>query len=364
MTARRQILLVLLTLAALLLIDVAVALVLASGAAPQSLVRYFDYGRSVPGKLAQWEAHPGGPGNLYETAWRPEMLAASAESFAEEAPGTGPVLRVYGLSFVNHVVEAALEQDPDLRADFHSGPGAPPNFTYAMAMDDAPNRRAGDVAVLGLLSSAVPAMASFSNRVWAFEQPAPVTYPVFRPGQDDELLRQDPRVESLADQRDLSSDPEATAAWRDQLKTSDALYTHAAFALPWLDISPFARLVRRAAATAAIRNREAEVRADPEGAPYPYATVLRRMVGDFAETARADGQLPVVMLVQTRDPSDVPLLDLLSETLEYEGIPYFATEVYQDPREPRAFLPDGHYTRAVNQRFGEAFRDVLEDAQR
>ncbi len=150
------------TLAALIVIDMAVALMLA-GPAPISLQRFFDYGRSVPGKLAQWEARPKMRGNLYEVAWLPEMMDRSAAAAAARPATDGPVVHAYSMSFVNHIMEAAEAARPDLLVAKRAGPSAAPNFTYAAFLKDRPNRRAGDVAVLGILSSSVSAMGSFSN---------------------------------------------------------------------------------------------------------------------------------------------------------------------------------------------------------
>lgn len=329
------------------------------------LVRYFDYGRSVPGKLAEWEARPGMSGNLYDVAWRDALLTRSAKEFAAEDPAAGPVIRSYGMSFVNHVTDAAREQDPALVVDAHAGPGAPPNFTYALFREDRANRRAGDVVVLGILSSGVPAMAALSNRTWVFEQPAPFTYPVFRPapdpasgtgGGEDGLARIEPMVVTEAQQRALARNSAAARAWRDQLAQEDAFYGAATFGAPWLDISPFVRLVRRALALRHVSRVEGRLR---EGDAYPYAEVLGRMISGFARMARADGQYPIVMLIQTRDSRDVDVLSITRSVLERDAIPYLATVALADPRDVTNFLNDGHYKPAVDSQFGAAFRRLL-----
>lgn len=349
---RRQIRIILATLLCLILLDGLVAVTLAT-VAPKSLERFFDYGRSVPGKLADWRAHPGQGANLQTAGWLPEEVAESAAAFAAEPDGIGPVMRVYGMSFVNHITEAAAKIAPEIPLDQLSGPGAPPNFTYAAFLDDRANRRPGDVVVLGILSSSLAPMASFSNSSWAFEQPAPFTYPIFRPDAAQGLTRLDPLMQSL--EQYMSGNIDA-AAWDAQRQAEDALYSPVATALPVLDASPFARLVRRSLALDDIRRRERAVLRDPDDAPYPYGVVLRRMVTEFATMARADGQVPVVVLVQGQDGGDPDLAALVRPTLEAGGIPYFATVDHQDPRDPNAFVPDGHYRKAVDEAFGAALR--------
>lgn len=338
----RQIKVVVATLVALLVLDGLVALVLLR--APAALTTFFEYGRSAPGKIEQWRIHPGTPGNLREVSWRPEILSSSAEKFAAENPAVGPVLRTYGMSFTYHLTNAARSIDPGLRVDEHAGPGAPPNFVHSVFLDDRANRRAGDVVLFGILSSGVPALASFSNRTWVFEQPAPFTYPVFRPDAAGGLTRTDPAVVALSDM----DDPAKAAAFDAQMRAEDGLWTPAAFDLPGLDASPLARLVRRALATGAIAGREGEVTANPEAGPMPWAEVLRRMVREVARIAREDGQVPLIVLIQARDPASPQLRPVLVPLLEAEGIPYLATDAVADPRDGKAFLPDGHLTPAVN----------------
>ncbi len=346
----------------LALLDTGVAAVLHRAEAQGrmgSLVRYFDYGRSVPGKLARWEAHPTAYGNLYDVAWRSDILAISTAAFAEEPPGIGPVIRSYGMSFVNNIIRAAQEQEPGLKWDNHAGPGAPPNFTYAVFQEDRANRRKGDIVVLGILSSSVPAMAALSNRSVAFEQPAPFTYPIFQPDGAG-LTRIEPLVNSARAQRGLARDPVAKQAWTDQFTTQDAFYSPITFGLTWLDVSPFARLVRRSLAKAHITQVKSDILA---GEDYPYAEVLERMIVAFARMARADGQIPVVMAIQTRKPLNVDIAALTIPVLEREGVAYLATADHFDPSDVSGFVPDGHYKPEIDARFAAAFRRILETAR-
>ncbi|MDF2231637.1 hypothetical protein P2H44_03635 [Albimonas sp. CAU 1670] len=320
-----------------------------------SILRFFEYGRSVPGKLRAWVEHPDAPGNLFDVAWRASMIARSAESFAAEDP-SAPVVRVYGMSFVGNVVSAAARQAPALRVEMHSGPGAPPNFTFAAFLDDRANRRAGDVAVLGVLASSLHGMASFSNRFWSFEQPAPFTYPIFLPDSADGLVRIEPVVETPEEELAILADPAEGAAWRAQVAEVDRLYSREAFVAPALDVSPFFRLVRRSLAQGAIERRK--IAAVEEGGEFPVAEILRRMIAEFARVAREDGQTPVVVLIQDqRGRRD--LVDMVAPTLEETGVAVVASVEVADPRDPTAFVSDGHFRRRVDDRLGTLFLERL-----
>lgn len=346
----------------LFLIDLAMATLLGlardHGTLP-SLQRYFDYGLSVPAKLDRWIADPDLPENLFDVAWIPDTMARSEQLFATDDPAPG-ALRGYGMSFLAQMMQAAADQDPALRIDLHGGPAAPPNFAYALFLNDRPNRRAGDATVLAILSSSLPGMAALSNRSWAFEQPAPATYPVFWPDGRGGLRAVEPLVRSASQERNLRSDPAASLAWRNQLAQEDAFYSPITFGLPLMDRSPLLRLIRRSWAVQMIDDRKAAmVDGDRD---YPLVDALRTMVSEFSRIAREDGQIPIVYLIQGRDGRDADLLQMLEPVLREQQIPYLATETLADPRDPLHYTADGHFTASTNQILAEAFRQLLSDA--
>lgn len=358
---RHTIKIALVTLVALLSMDALVAATL--GWAERTgrlgaLVTYFDYGRSVPGKLSQWEQAPDMPGNLYDVAWPAATVAESAARFALEDTAAGPVIRSYGMSFANRVIRSAVAQRPELIWDAHDGPGGPPNFTFALFEDDRVNRREGDIVVLGILSSSVPAMTALTNSTWVFEQPAPFTYPVYLL-EGDKLARIDPVVQSSAQQRIVADDAGLRQAWQAQLSSTDAFHDMRTYGASWLDVSPFARLVRRSLATAHIERTKADVLSSNS---YPYEEVLRRMIIEFAETAQADGQIPVVMLIQNNRSLQPDLLPIVLPVLERTDTPYLATAEHFDYTDRTGFVSDGHYKPEVDQMFGAAFLSVVDDA--
>jgi len=351
-----------LTLLALCVMDVTVALVL-STVAPSSLRRYFDYGRSVPGKLAEWEAHPNAPYNLMAVAWPDVQLAQSAERATRRdvEADSAPQVHSYGMSFTQRMIVALHKTHPDMPVQELNGPGIPPNFSYALFLDDRPNRRPGDVVLLGILSSSLRGMGSYSNRVWAFEQPAPLTYPVFRP-DGNSLKRDDPAVRTLADERD----PAKHAAFMAQISRQDAMHRESAFAWPVLDHSPLMRLIRRSVALGDLRERTAELLRTPNGPLYAWGKALPMMVADFVRICREDGQVPVVMLIQSKNPADVDLQALLSPTLAASQVPTISSAELIDLHDPASFQDDGHYTPAMDARLAAhalqlpAFQSVVD----
>lgn len=315
-----------------------------------SLVQYFEYGRSVPGKLAKWEDNPNVPGNLYAVSWRSDTVTTSAERFQAEDNTNGIIVRSYGMSFVNNILEKAVEIDPSLISDGHGGPAASPNMTFALFEDDRSNRKAGDVVVFGLLSNSVPAMAALSNQTWVFEQPAPYSYPIYWP-EGDGLRRVEPLVNSAEALRALSENPETKADWYAQLKAEDQFYSPLTFGATWADASPFARLVRRSFAISHIAKTKQEI----ISGGHPHKEVLELMIKSFADTARADGQIPVVFLIQGQDRSDVDLLALTQDALRANDVPYLATAEHINPKDATNFIPDGHFLPEIDRIFAQEF---------
>ena len=130
---RRLLLVFASTLGVLLVMDLAVAGILALAerrGVAGSLVEYFEYGRSVPGKLERWLEKPDMRGNLLDVGWK------ATDDDRLTGPGAPQgVVRAYGMSFVNNILRAAEEQAPGIPQDRHSGPGAPPNYTYAYFLE-------------------------------------------------------------------------------------------------------------------------------------------------------------------------------------------------------------------------------------
>lgn len=347
-----------LTFLVLVLLDLGVHLGLDHGA-PQGLVRFFNFGRSVPGKLAQWQALPEQLSSPREVAWRDTMMRSSAMKFATEPATQGPVIRGYGMSFLYNILTAAQQGCPALALDMHAGPGAPANATYAMFLDDRASRRAGDVVVLGILSETLEGMFSLSNRTWVFEQPAPFTYPLFSPDPASPgLLRHEPLVTSLVDEDRLATDPVFAAAWTAQLARLDRAYMAGAFAWPALDASPLARLLRRGLVMPELAKRRRAAMAEIADPTSQGAETLRRILAGFADMALADGQLPIVALIQGNRPAP-DLARLLCPGLRSRGVTCFATSELQDPRDRHAFLNDGHFKPEIDELFGKAFLQLL-----
>lgn len=346
------------TLLALIMMDVSVNAALNWSKANNklgSLTNYFDFGLSVPAKIEAWAKEDSSSGNLYRAAWSDTIIAESKERHASEPFGQVRTIRNYGMSFSGNIADEATDIDPSFVVDSHAGPASPANHSYSLYSADRENRNSGDVVLFGILSSSVPKIASMSNRTWSFEQPAPFTYPVYFP-DDAGLRRVDPLIGTLSKQAELEVSPILQRAWYEQLATHDRFYSPVMFKWRILDHSPLFRLIRRSVAFKILSKRDEQVLQNGE---YPMLEVLRRMAIDINNTAIDDGQVPIILLVQTNNPADIDLRAFLGPSLKELGIPFVATADYFDPKDISGYVDDGHYNESIDTIFGQAVLDKI-----
>ncbi len=353
------------TLAWLLVIDLAVNAVFGSSAALgelSGLKRYFEYGRSVEGKLARMTvADPKKGGQIIGAGWISEDIYRPLPS--QPAEGHDLLVAVYGQSFALNAAEEAARLDGRITIRSVGGPGAPPSHSYAAYKLDAPLRKV-DVVVLGLLSSTVPNMGSMSGLLWLFENPAPFTFPRYRlvGGQITEEL---PLLRSEAQFRDaFARQSDEWHAFRQQLRASDRGYDRLIFDASPADSSAIVRLLRRG--WVAHQHAYEDGVYDPVLGFDPQSEdirVLRAMVLDIARRTRERGERLVVLLSHSRGQSD-HLYAALKDTLEEARIPWVSSHTAFSSGDPSNFVADGHYTESANRRFAQALVEKLRSADR
>lgn len=333
----------------LALADVAVNLAFGSRAAKETtLGRYFEYGRSVEGKLAQALAEARKPGSLLSAGWiDPELLESTS---SERKEGTDLTMAVYGQSFSMHAAHAAVALDGRITLRGFGGPGAPPNHSYAGYKVDTPFRKA-DVVVFGVLSSSVPDMGSMSGLIWQFESPAPFTFPRYHLA-GDQLTEEQPLIKSEAQFRQAFGKPE-WQQFKAQLKASDRGYGWFVFDKSPLDRSAIVRLVRRGWVAHHEGYDQGVYDAHTGFNPQSEEVqVLKAMIVDLSRRTQARGEHLIVLLLHTRGQSD-HLYQAIGPALDAAKIDYISTHTLFSANDPTNFLPDGHYVPATNQKIAK-----------
>jgi len=330
---------------------------------PAPLALYFHYGTSIEAKLRRMVA-------ASDSASAPVARAGWLEPFNDgnaplvARPG-GRLVAVYGQSFAFQVVGPMVRMDTSLTLRTRGGPASPASHGYALWSADR-GRVRPDVAILGILASSVRGIDANSAAAWQFESPSPFTYPRYRVAADGSLVASPPFLRSLADLRGALADPARWRTWEEQVARDDAWYDPLLWRASWLDRSSLARLLRRAWAQREQRLRLARLH-DRDGfrEDAEAVRVLRALAGSFVDGCRADGTLPVVLLLEDGGYSD-HLSRLLGPELERRGAVWLGTHALADPSNPMNLKGDGHFIEAVNERLArELLRRVragLDDA--
>lgn len=353
-----------LTLLALATMDVSLAGILwatkGAGIGPVDKLRErLELGQSVPGKHARWAAAGKGETNIFRVGWRGDVVARSAALFGEEVPGERRV-RAYGMSFSNHLTRAYGALPGSWPIDLHSGQGGPINYSFSLFRDDRANRNQGDVVVLGVLASSLYGAMSLSNRIWTFDQPAPMTCPIFLIGEDG-LTEIAPVINDW--RAELDAPASAQAEWQQQLKDHDVFFTDVAYIALVLDVSPFLSSVRRALVTSEIAKRKAELLTDPDRRARLVGSV-HAILTECGRATREDGQTPFVILIQDRVIPGLNLERIAGDLLQAQGVAFLDTADVIDPTQRSFFQPDGHFTAAADQIMAARMKAILDDATR
>jgi hypothetical protein len=333
----------------LALLDVGVNFAFGSRkAADTTLGKYFEYGRSVEGKLERIMAGDPTRAMIIKAGWiEPHLLQALP---AQRKEGTDLLVAAYGQSFTMQASNLAAEIDGHITLRPFGGPGAPPNHSYAGYKADEPLRKV-DVVVFGVLSASVPDMGSMTGLLWHFENPAPFTFPRYRV-VGSELTEELPVIRSEAQFREAFSQKSGGtwAQFRAQLQKSDRGFDRFTFDQSAADHSSVLRLVRRGwvahndAYDAGVYDSHKGFNPESED-----VKALKAMLIDLSRRTQARGERFIVLLLHTRGQSD-HLNKALEATLKASNIDYISTHTLFSANDPTNFLPDSHYVPAANRK--------------
>lgn len=345
------------------LIDVAVNRLLRYPTGPNAAMTaskfetYFEYGRSLEGKIntmvgpTDAETSPvAQAGWLDPEQWEKDRLPTDL------APGKRHLIAAYGQSFTLNIADSLEKLDPSIGLRAIGAPAGPPNYAYAAYKLDR-GRHQADIVMLGLLASSIKGMTAMNGMTWQFEGPAPYTYPRYIP-EEGKLKEIQPVIQTLDQFRTARHNPAQWEAFVDQLRQSDRYYNDFFFRQNWLDNSVIVRLVRRSLAQQH-QNAILDSMYSSKGfTDQSTLQVLSLMVEEFAQTAKADGKFPMVLLVHDKGFSD-HLYQVLHPVLEKNDISYISTHGISPAADITNFIDDGHFTDTENTKIATALHTLL-----
>lgn len=309
---------------------------------PNTVQRYFDYGRSTEGKLRRmFGPTRDSSAPITKAGW------LDAERFAEEPTQVQPddnlMIATYGMSFSQLLGFAIADTQPDVTVRNIRAPEAPANWAYA-AFDLDQSAHQADAVVLTVMSHGVDKLRTMTGNTVSSDIPYPYTQPRYQL-QDGELQATWPNLVTEMDfRRALQEDDAAWQTFNDRLANYDPYYSTLNFRQSVLDASALFRLARRAyVQTGRDRVSRRVYNASTGFNPQSQEVqVLQALIRAFAAQARQQNKVPILYLVNNigyQDHLDQALIPLL----EAENIPYVSSTDFAPINDPRLFQGDGHF---------------------
>lgn len=305
----------------------------------EQLANYFEYGRSTESKVVRAVADDDRNASISaKIGW----FKSNEDNPSLPGSGSGTNIYVYGMSFSNHIGELLLKIDPSLNVKLFSGPGAPLNHSYAYYETTRPHNK-GDIVILGILASSLPRMNSLTHMTSSFESPSPHFYPRYHIDDKNRIVKYEMDINSLSELRNTIGDAESWKQAKQYLAAQDSFYDSVIFEHDLLDYSVYLRLVKRAWGQRSL-TRNVERYHDQTGFKNEERLVelARGLVSEFADSVRADGAIPYVMLFNDRGYSD-HLYQVLKPVLASKDIDYYSTHQKYPASNLDNFIADGHF---------------------
>jgi hypothetical protein len=323
---------------------------------PSSLQRYFDYGRSIEGKLrASVKSDDERSAPIVVAGW---IDSDCNRTVANVAGTTG--ISIFGNSFSGQLAEMLAKLDQSVATEQYLGPGAPPSHSYAcFVKEEAFGGDHNPVKIIGITASSLPRMESIWGVTTSFEYPQPFTFPRYRLGPGDVLTTHEPSVRSPNDLRRILSDRTRWNAWMAELEAEDYFYSRGLTSADPADKSVIGRMIRRGFGQYISRHRTATLRGDDGKLKAPdIVKVLPKLIESFAKRARGAGERPIVVLFEEYGNAGV-LLPILGTTLAKEHIEYVSSANIAPADDARNYAPDGHFSPAANRRIAQALLGLI-----
>ncbi len=347
----------------LILIDLAINLIFAypkdpRNIAPSKLQQYFEYGRSIEGKLARMtrttddESAP-----ILTKGWLDDF---DDETGIRDFGDSKPIVTVYGMSHAVILAREMAQRDDSLIIRRIGAPGGVPSWSYAAYLSDSQQRHS-DVVVLGIMTRGIPLICTTSGATNHFDSVHPYTYPRFylRNGRLEAVR---PPFVSLSGYREYWYDQSKWTAYLAWLRENDKYYNRFLFNETLGDHSSIFRMLRRSIAFSMTRKMEASVY-DRQSGFNPDSEemgILRAIIVEFSQTAKRNGSIPIIYIVNNVFMSD-HLFKALEPTLRSNDILYLSSHELCDPNNPKNYDSSSHFVPSINTELSKKMIRIIRD---
>ena len=325
---------------------------------PSFLQGYFDYGRSVEGKL-QWMTRPSEDESAPRVSggW---LKSDKYRSLPSEASRQDEVLiALYGMSHTQCLWEAIQKTDKKYLTRGLMAAGAPPNWSYAAYEFDR-GRHKADVVILGIITDTIPFITSTTGMTTHFDMSYPYTFPRYTV-KHGKLFVTHPPFYDAKGYIEYFYDQAKWNQYRAWLSKNDKYYDPILFQKSLFDYSAFFRLLRRAYSEREKQKLTKDVYTKTGfNEASEEIVILRTLVRTFAESARKDNVIPIIYIVNSKGSGD-RLFRVLKPVLDAHNIPYLSTHIICPPDDPRVYLSENsHFTLAKDMELAKEMINIIE----
>jgi len=326
---------------------------------PSFLQGYFEYGRSVEGKLAIMTRR-----SVDESAPRVNggwLNSDKHKSLPNKTSKSDEVLiALYGMSHTEELWKAIAKTDKRYLIRGFMAAGATPNWSYAAYESDR-GRHEADVVILGILTDGVPLVTSTTGMTAYFDMSYSYTFPRYTVKKGN-LFADYPPFFSAKGYIEYFYDPSKWKEYRDWLAQNDKYYDPILFKRSLLDHSAFFRLMRRAYAEREKQRRIHGVYDTKTGfiEESEEIVITRAIVRSFAESAREENIIPIIYIVNTQGGGD-HLFRALKPVLDGYKIPHLSTHIICPPDDPRVYLSkNSHFIPSKDMELAREMINIIE----
>jgi hypothetical protein len=328
---------------------------------PSFLEGYFEYGRSVEGKLDRM-ARRGNDQSapILGYGW---LENKRYESLPKKA-GEGEVLvAVYGMSHIKILGNAIAKIDSKYVIRNITGPGVPPGWSFAAYRRDK-NLHEAKVVILGIMTDSIPFISATSGATSYFDMSHPYTFPRYFV-QNGLLKEIFPPFYTEEGFREYLYNPIEWAEYRDWLSKNDKFYNAFLFERSLTDRSALFRVLRRSYSQKIKDKIIGHIYTkDGFNSRSEEIVALRKIVKTFAKEAREEEKFPIVYIVNNQGRGD-HLYRALKPVLEAHNIPFLSTHIICPPDDPRVFMVmNSHFIPSKDMELAREMIKIIEGWER
>lgn len=350
----------------LVLIDIAVNILFRFPSNPQKippsfLQGYFEYGRSIEGKFdsmikaSRLQSEP-----TLGYGW---LKRKSMDAQPQKATSDHTLVAVYGMSHAKLLGEAMTQIDSRYTIRSITAPGAPVGWSFTAYNIDKDNYK-GDVVILGIMTDNIALLGATSGATTYFDLGHPYTFP--RYFVDNGCLKEQyPPFFTEEGFVEYFTDENKWQEYKKWLSDNDKFYNAFIFRKTLLDHSAFLRVARRAYADM-IKKKITDRIYTKDGFDIKSEEIeiLWAMIIEFSNSARAQGKLPVVYIVNNEGRSD-HLYRAVQPLLDNYKIPYLSSHIICPPDDHKVYTgTNSHFTPAKDIELAREIIKIIEREKR